>query len=125
MATLKQRAAARKNIKKAVTAARNKRTIAHLPPQVRTDWARKEQPLRPVRSAGSKRTCRAQKLPETCRLDSGNAHGVQVYHRGLGANRLGRAMVKESGKHPDRPDGLSDTASIRRQHLDYKMKASE
>jgi hypothetical protein len=41
MATLRQRAAARKNIKKAVTAARNKRTIAHLPPQVRTELGKK------------------------------------------------------------------------------------
>jgi hypothetical protein len=41
MATLKQRAAARKNIKKAATATRNKRTIAHLPPQVRTHLGKK------------------------------------------------------------------------------------
>jgi hypothetical protein len=41
MATLRQRAAARKNIKKTVTAARNKRTIAHLPPQVRTELGKK------------------------------------------------------------------------------------
>jgi hypothetical protein len=36
MATEKQRAAARKNIKKAQAAAREKRTIAHLPRATRT-----------------------------------------------------------------------------------------
>jgi len=36
MASAKQRAAARKNIKKAGAAAKQKRTIAHLPKSVRT-----------------------------------------------------------------------------------------
>jgi hypothetical protein len=36
MATAKQRAAARRNIKKAATAATRKRTIAHLPKLTRT-----------------------------------------------------------------------------------------
>jgi hypothetical protein len=36
MASAKQRAAARKNIKKAALAARRKRTIAHLPKRTRT-----------------------------------------------------------------------------------------
>ena len=36
MATSKQRTAARKNIKKAATAAKKKRTIAHLPKETRT-----------------------------------------------------------------------------------------
>jgi hypothetical protein len=36
MATAKQRAAARQNIKKAATAAKRKRTIAHLPKKTRT-----------------------------------------------------------------------------------------
>ncbi len=36
MASAKQRAAARKNIKKAATAAKKKRTIAHLPKKTRT-----------------------------------------------------------------------------------------
>jgi hypothetical protein len=36
MASERQRAAARKNIKKAARAARRKRTIAHLPKSVRT-----------------------------------------------------------------------------------------
>jgi hypothetical protein len=36
MASEKQRAAARKNIKKAAAAARKKRTIAHLPKKTRT-----------------------------------------------------------------------------------------
>jgi hypothetical protein len=41
MGTEKQRAAARKNIKKAATAARKKRTIANLPSQVRTALGKK------------------------------------------------------------------------------------
>jgi hypothetical protein len=36
MASAKQRAAARRNIKKAAVAARRKRTIAHLPKRTRT-----------------------------------------------------------------------------------------
>ena len=36
MATGKQRAAARRNIKKAASAAKRKRTIAHLPKRTRT-----------------------------------------------------------------------------------------
>jgi hypothetical protein len=36
MATSKQKSAARRNIKKAATAARRKRTIAHLPKETRT-----------------------------------------------------------------------------------------
>jgi hypothetical protein len=36
MATTRQRAAARRNLKKAAGAARRKRTIAHLPKSVRT-----------------------------------------------------------------------------------------
>ena len=36
MASTKQRNAARKNIKKAATAAKKKKTIAHLPKKVRT-----------------------------------------------------------------------------------------
>ncbi|HEY2499084.1 MAG TPA: hypothetical protein VGK24_18625 [Candidatus Angelobacter sp.] len=36
MSTEKQRSAARKNIRKAATAARKKRTIAHLPKATRT-----------------------------------------------------------------------------------------
>jgi hypothetical protein len=36
MASTKQRAAARRNIKKAAQAARRKRTIAHLPKKTRT-----------------------------------------------------------------------------------------
>jgi hypothetical protein len=36
MATERQRAAARRNVKKAASAARRKRTIAHLPKKTRT-----------------------------------------------------------------------------------------
>lgn len=41
MATTKQRAAARENIKQAATAAKDKRTIAHLPSRVRTALGKK------------------------------------------------------------------------------------
>lgn len=41
MVTEKQRTAARKNIKKAAAAAKKKRTIAHLPPKVRTELGKK------------------------------------------------------------------------------------
>jgi len=41
MATTKQRAAARRNIKKAAQGARKKRTIAHLPKKVRTALGKK------------------------------------------------------------------------------------
>ena len=41
MATERQRAAARRNVKKAAHAARRKRTIAHLPAQTRTALGKK------------------------------------------------------------------------------------
>jgi len=41
MATDKQKAAARQNIKKAATAAESKRTIAHLPKSTRTALGKK------------------------------------------------------------------------------------
>jgi len=44
MASQKQRAAARKNIKKAAASARKKRTIAHLPKAVRTELGKKGAP---------------------------------------------------------------------------------
>jgi hypothetical protein len=50
VATKKQRAEARVNIKKAAAAAKKKRTIAHLSSGVRTVWA-KRAPLRQERSA--------------------------------------------------------------------------
>ena len=41
MATEKQRATARENIKKAQSASKSKRTIAHLPPATRTALGKK------------------------------------------------------------------------------------
>jgi hypothetical protein len=41
MASTKQRTAAKKNIKKAASAAKRKRTIAHLPKSVRTALGKK------------------------------------------------------------------------------------
>jgi hypothetical protein len=48
MATAKQRAAARRNIKKAQQAARRKRTIAHLPKKTRTALGRRAPKQRSV-----------------------------------------------------------------------------
>ena len=42
MATARQRAAARRNVKKAATTATRKRTIAHLPKRTRRHWVNKE-----------------------------------------------------------------------------------
>ncbi len=53
MPSTKQRSAARKNIKKAATAARKKKTIAHLPKSTRTLQ-------QPEYSVGGKRRWRAQ-----------------------------------------------------------------
>jgi hypothetical protein len=80
VATPKQRAAARKNIKKAATTGSKKCTIAHLPPQVRTELDQQgaAAAARGAREEGAGFACRddkAQKLPETCRLDSsGNSY---------------------------------------------------
>jgi len=41
MTTERQRAAARKNVRKAASAARRKKTIAHLPPKTRTALGKK------------------------------------------------------------------------------------
>lgn len=56
MTTRKQRASARRNIKKATAAAKRKRTIAHLPKPVRTALGKqankvKRQRARPRKSA--------------------------------------------------------------------------
>lgn len=50
MATSKQRAAAKRNIKKAAGAARRKRTIAHLPKSTRTALGKKGAAARKKRS---------------------------------------------------------------------------
>jgi hypothetical protein len=46
MASAKQRSAARKNIKKAASAAKRKRTIAHLPKSTRTALAKQASKVR-------------------------------------------------------------------------------
>ena len=51
MATEKQRAAARRNIKKAIAAARRKRTIAHLPKKTRTALAKQANKVKRQKAA--------------------------------------------------------------------------
>ena len=51
MATSKQRTAARKNIKKAATAAKKKRTIAHLPKKTRTALAKQANKVKREKAA--------------------------------------------------------------------------
>jgi ribosomal protein S7 len=51
MATEKQRAAAKKNIKKAARAAKEKRTIAHLSPETKTALGKKGAAARKRKSA--------------------------------------------------------------------------
>jgi len=52
MASTKQRAAARKNIKKAVAASKKKRTIAHLPKKTRTALGKQANKVKRQRAAG-------------------------------------------------------------------------
>ena len=51
MASERQRAAARKNIKKAGTAAKKKRTIAHLPKKTRTALAKQANKVKRQKAA--------------------------------------------------------------------------
>ncbi len=54
MATSKQRQAARKNIKKAITAAKRKRTIAHMPKKTRTALSKQAAAVRQRKRTGAK-----------------------------------------------------------------------
>ena len=51
MASVRQRAAARKNIKKASAAAKKKRTIAHLPKKTRTALAKQANKVKREKAA--------------------------------------------------------------------------
>jgi hypothetical protein len=53
MASEKQRAAARKNIKKAAAAAKRKRTIAHLPKKTRTALGKQAAKVRKQKASRS------------------------------------------------------------------------
>jgi hypothetical protein len=53
MATEKQKAAARRNIKKASAAARKKRTIAHLPKSTRTALGKQANKVKRAKSRSS------------------------------------------------------------------------
>jgi hypothetical protein len=55
MATNKQRAAARRNIKKAATAARRKKTIAHLSRKTRTALGKQANKVKRSRKRAAKR----------------------------------------------------------------------
>jgi hypothetical protein len=56
MATSKQRAAAKKNIKKAATAAKKKRTLANLPKKTRTALGKQGAHVRKEQAAKKKRS---------------------------------------------------------------------
>jgi hypothetical protein len=53
MATTKQRTAARRNIRKAISAAKRKRTIAHMPRKTRTALGKQASAVRRRRRTGS------------------------------------------------------------------------
>ena len=54
MATTKQKTAARRNIKKAASAAKRKRTISHLPKKTRTALGKQASAVRQRRRTGAK-----------------------------------------------------------------------
>jgi hypothetical protein len=54
MASTKQRQAARKNIRKAITAAKRKRTIAHMPKKTRTALSKQAAAVRQRKRTGAK-----------------------------------------------------------------------
>jgi hypothetical protein len=54
MATEKQRTAAKKNVKKAISAAKSKKTIAHLPAETRTALGKQGAAVAQRRRTGSK-----------------------------------------------------------------------
>jgi hypothetical protein len=66
MTSAKQKAAARRNIKKAVSAAKQKRTVAHLPKRTRIGRGRRQ---------GSKK----EKAPTFYVLETTRAERVQVF----------------------------------------------
>lgn len=80
MATTKQRRAARRNVKKAQRAARQKRTIAHLPKSVRSDLGRQGAKVR-----------RARRSPGGRSLDEHSRQ--ELYERAKKLNIPGRSKM--------------------------------
>lgn len=87
MATTKQRKAARKNIRKAITAAKRKRTIAHMPKKTRTALGKQA-------AAVAKRKRTGGKTPKTR-----NELMKIAAERGLrGRSKMGRAQLARALK---------------------------
>ena len=87
MATAKQRKAARKNIRKAITAAKRKRTIAHMPKKTRTALGKQA-------AAVAKRKRTGAKSPKTR-----NELMKIAARRGLrGRSKMGRAQLARALK---------------------------
>jgi hypothetical protein len=97
MATARQSAAARRNIKKAAQAARRKRTIAHLPKSTRT--ALGKQASRVAKAEAKQRLSQELRLePINCsrgsRLSLG-AHGIPIYRSSLARSQRLTEFAKQ------------------------------
>jgi hypothetical protein len=89
MVTAKQRAAARKNVKKAVRAAKRKRTIAHLPKKTRTALGKQGAAVRKrKREGGSAPKTRAELVRIARR------RGLQGRSK-MGRDELARALGEQ------------------------------
>jgi hypothetical protein len=89
MATQKQRAAAKRNIKKAATAAKKKRTIANMPKQTRTALGKQGAAVaRRKRTGGTSPKTRAELYEEAKRR---NLPGRSKMGRAELARALGRS----------------------------------
>ncbi len=87
MASEKQRRGARKNVKKAISAARKKKTIAHMPKKTRTAVGKQGAAVaRRKRSGGSEPKTRAELYEEAKRR---NLPGRSKMGRGEQARALG------------------------------------
>jgi hypothetical protein len=88
MATQKQRAAARQNIKKAATAARSKRTLANLPKKTRTALGKQGAAVAARKRSGGSTPHTRQELYDEAR------------RRGLpGRSKMGRAELVRALGH--------------------------
>jgi hypothetical protein len=87
MATTKQRQAAKRNIRKAITAAKRKRTIAHMPRKTRTALGKQASAIRQRKRTGaSEPKTRAELMKEAQRR---NLPGRSKMGRAELARRLG------------------------------------
>ncbi len=90
MASEKQRRGARKNVKKAISAARKKKTIAHMPKKTRTALGKQGAAVaRRQRSGGSEPKTRPE--PSSTRRPSGGT--FRAAPRWAGASRRGLWVI--------------------------------